>query len=232
MWREKVSAKTIAEEESFLHLALRVGQLGCVFSFITTIGSNSLTFWLYYTILSDQPVDFILYGYLLNIVNPILITTSVLLAIGYYALLRSNGSKLALLYVFLSLITYLINWTFLLQLSSDYMYLYQVLSSATGAAFALGLAWILWTINSTVSDRGLLKNIIILTIVNLVYIYAVSYPISYFILFSTIFDYILIRAPSILIALIQIILVFRLFRQDQVVIIDDEFGRADSTEWL
>jgi hypothetical protein len=221
MWREKVSATTIVEEQPFLHIGLRVGQLGCVFSFITTIISNSLSFWFLDAVLSERSIDIILLGYLQTIVNIISIATSVLLAIGYYSLLRSNGSRLALLYVFLSLIPYSIDWTFLLSINSDYVFLYQMLNSITGAGFTIALAWILWTINDTVSDRELLRNIVILTITNLAYVYFVYSPIGYFLHFYTIFNYILFRMPSIFIIMIQLVLIARLFGQDQVVIIDD-----------
>jgi hypothetical protein len=153
MWNEKINPRIVAEEQSFLHLALKIGQLGCVCSFILIIVSNTLIF-----LLMGGIHSYILFEYCSQAVTLFSIITSILLAIGYYALLRSNMSRLALPYVFLSLITYEISWTFLLSLGMEYYTIFSVLNSATYIIFTLILTWIKWTINQTVSDRGLLHR--------------------------------------------------------------------------
>jgi hypothetical protein len=103
VWSEKVNPKTLIEEQSFLYRALKTGQLACVLSFVMNIFSNSIYFWLL-----DGTINFVQYGYLSSVTNLLSGITSILLAIGYYALLRSNRSRLALPYVFLFLIPYAI----------------------------------------------------------------------------------------------------------------------------
>ncbi|MFW9960551.1 MAG: hypothetical protein ACFFDV_06005 [Candidatus Thorarchaeota archaeon] len=229
MWSERVNPRTIAEEVSFLHLSLKIGQIGCVGRFVMILVSNSVTFYFY---LSEGSFDFTAYAYSLSILSPISLGISILVTIGYYALLRSNMSRLALHYVFISQVAPMISWSFLLSLGVEYLGIYQVLTAITSATIALVLAWIIWTINDTVSDRNLLKNIILLTFANLIYNYLIVYLVQFLFPIDSMFSYILLRAPSIFISLVQIILVARLFGQDQVVIIDDEIGPTASSEWL
>lgn len=228
MWSEKINPKAIAEEQGFLQLAFKIGQIGCVCSFFMILVSNSLTFFIF---LSQGPIDYVLYGQINSVLNSISTIISILLAIGYYALLRSNISALALPYVFLSLIPLVVRWTFLISLGIDFM-TYYVISSATSVIFALILSWILWTINGTVSDRKLLKNIILLTVASLVYNYLITYLLQIFIPIDSMFLFILFRAPTILIGLAQLVLVACLFEQDQVAVINDEYPQITSSEWL
>jgi hypothetical protein len=109
---------------------------------------------------------------------------------------------------------------------------YLLLTTASSITISLILAWILWTINDTVSDRGLLRNIVLLTLFNLVYAYLIVYPLVYLSPITTSFSLIFLESPSIIINLIRIVLVARLFGQDQVVVIDDGIGQEISSEWL
>lgn len=190
---------------------------------------NSVTF-IYF--LSEGSFGLFAYAYSLSILNPISLGISILETIGYYALLRSNMSRLALPYVFISQVAPMISWWWLLSLSFEYIGIYQVLTAVTSATFVLVLTWIIWTINDTVSDRNLLKNIILLTFANLIYNYIIVYLVAILIPIDSMFAYILLRAPSIFISLVQVALVARLFGQDQVIVIDDEIGQTASSEWL
>jgi hypothetical protein len=229
LWSEKANPRAIAEERKFLYRALKIGQFGCV-CYVIYIVSDILALWIFSNLFSDGSIDYVLFGYLANTVNLLSRIAYILLAIGYYALLRSNGSRLAIPYVFLSLIANSANWSLFLSLISENMTLIWVLSSAIGATFALILVRILWTINGTVSDRKLLKNIILLMLVNLAYTYLISNLISIFVLITTFFHFILLRAPNMLSSLALIVLVFRLFGQDQVIVIDDVISPTTSFE--
>lgn len=230
MWREKVDSKIIAEEMPFLKRALRIGQIGCVLSFIAAIASFSLRVWYFGAVFSNFSFNPNLFSYLTHVMDLFSVAASILLAVGYYSLLRSNQSRLALPYVFLSLINYSINWTFLYSNDGGYFFLYQILDSATRILFVLALIWILWTINGTISDRELLRLIILLTIVSAVYNYVIPNLIVYFVHITTLLDYIIYRGLNITINLIQIILVAHLFGQVQVIIIDNEVNHVSSTE--
>ena len=181
--------------------------------------------------LSEGSFSLLAYAYSLSILSPISLGVSILETIGYYALLRSNMSRLALPYVFLSLVAPMISWSFLISLGIEYIVIYQMLTAVTTTIFALILMWIIWTINETVSDRALLKNIIFLALATLVYDFLIVYLIQILIPIDSTFAYILLRVPSIFISLAQVVLVGRLFGQEQVVVIDDELGQLPSSEW-
>lgn len=229
LWGEHINPKLIAEEESFLRLSLKIGQMGCVGTFVMILISNSVTFYFY---LLEGPIDFLAYAYFSNILSSISLGISILVTIGYYALLRSNMSKLALPYVFISQVAPMISLSFLFYLGFEYIGIYQVLTAVTSTTIALVLTWIIWTINDTVNDRNLLKNIILLTFANLIYNYLIVYLVQFLFPVDSMFSIILLRIPSIFISLVQIILIARLFGQDQVVVIDDEIGEIAPSEWL
>ncbi|MFW9958453.1 MAG: hypothetical protein ACFFCT_10300 [Candidatus Odinarchaeota archaeon] len=229
MWGEHINPKLIAEEESFLNLSLKIGQIGCVGRFVMILVSNSVTFYFY---LSEDAFSFIAYGLIMSILSPISLGMSILVTIGYYALLRSNMSRLALPYVFISQVAPMISWSFLFYLGFEYIGIYQVLTTVKSTAFTLVLTWIIWTINDTVSDRNLLKNIVFLTFANLFYNLLIVYLVPILVPIDSMFSYILLGVPSIFISLVQVVLVARLFGQDQVVVIDDEIGQTASSEWL
>jgi len=229
LWSERVNPRVIAEEESFLHLSLKIGQIGCAGRFVMILAFNSVMF-IYF--LSEGSFGLFAYAYSLSILNPISLGISILETIGYYALLRSNMSRLALPYVFISQVAPMISWWFLLSLSFEYIGIYQILTTVTSTTFVLVLTWIIWTINDTVSDRNLLKNIILLTFANLIYNFIIVYLVQIFVPIDSTFSYILLRVPSIFIGLVQFVLVAHLFGQDQVVVINDEDGQIASSDWL
>jgi hypothetical protein len=54
----------------------------------------------------------------------------------------------------------------------------------------------------------------------------------YLLPFNGIVNYILLMLPRMLLTMIVIILVARLFGQDQVVVVDDEMDQITFSEWL
>ena len=116
IWSSKIDAKIVAEEEPFLQLVFKIGLLGCVCYFIMTLISFSLHSWVRYILASGGSFDWLQYYIILRITNDVSFIIAILMAIGFFALLRSNLSRLALPYVFLSLISYATSWFFLLSL--------------------------------------------------------------------------------------------------------------------
>jgi hypothetical protein len=217
VWHEVVSKAECARDYSSLDLALSIGQFGCICSFISSIASYSLTVTLFLgTIISSYSFWYL--SYIPSIIRTI---SSVLLLIGYYALFRSNGSKLVMVYVVLFVIANFFSWIFILQYGYGYLLAYQILSAATSISLSLALAWILWTINITVSDRQLLKNIIFLTLVGLAYGYLILTPLSIFFPAFGDFSYVVYQLPGIIISLIRIVLVAQLFGKSKIIVIDD-----------
>ena len=215
-----------------LRTAFKIGLIGCVFSFVMIIVSNAIYYWQLSIIFSGAPHDYNLPLIISIITNPLSSIASILTTIGFYALLRSNRSKLALPYVFLSLITQAIPWNFLLSLGIDYSSVYQVLYSTTSVSFTLILVWILWTINDTVCDRELLRNIVLLTLLNMFYSSLIVNVLGYFIPLFNLVDIILHRFPSILLILMRVLLLARLFKRYQAVVIVGEIGQTATSEWL
>ena len=118
-----------------------------------------------------------------------------------------------------------------LTFSWIHLIIYSVASTAELITLILILTWMLWTINSTISDRDLLKNIVMLTLAGLAYSLVFSFLMEPLFL-NDIIVYISLGFPVILIDLTRVVLIARLFRQNRVIVIDDEIRDAVSSELL
>ncbi|MBN2228211.1 MAG: hypothetical protein JW779_01385 [Candidatus Thorarchaeota archaeon] len=223
MWREEIQPEIAATEEPMLQMSFKVGIFGAVLVFINTTLSNSI-----YISFMLALIDYSTYIELHILLTYFFFTSVIFVNIGFFALLRKYGSKLALPYVFISLSSYAFNVSLLYPFLPSIIY--QFVSYAIGITRTLILVWILLSIVRLVESSLKLKYYILIVLLSM---FLGIFTNIVIVSLLPLEGFILSRVLNVILSLVESVLLVAIFYKEQVrFVIEDGIQKTQSQEWL